>query len=196
MSNKNVKTNPIPKSNLRQRKGFNLEWMKDENGLWVIRKESYTKTLDTVLRKWIVTETEISWLKPKDLGYVKRIEFDIIVQREGYTNTMQKRIILALQHMKAEIPDIEEYKGLHLKYTKPTYYKRKFSKGAITLSEFQTQITQKLSVGADKRIKPIGKERLITEVEAKKLLKNCLVLGIFSEVNNRLSECAGFWNLT
>jgi len=189
-----VKLTPIPKTNLREKKGYFQEWIR-EGDKWLIRREVYTKTLDTVLRKWVVTESHIEWLTPSDLGHVKSIDFSVIIEREGFTSTMKKRKIYALQAMKAEIPDIEEYKHLLLKLIKPTYFKRRFEKGAICLNDLNTQVTQKLSVGIDRRIKAIGKEQLITKSQAQKLLKECKVLGIFVEVNERLTECISFINL-
>lgn len=191
MKKEKSKLTPIPQTSLRTKKGYWEEWIR-EGDEWLIRREVYTKTLDVVLRKWIVTESHIEWLTPSDLGHVKRIDFSIIISREGFTSTMKKRKIYALQRMRAEIPNIAEYKHLLLTLVKPTFYKRKFEKGAICLNDLNVQTTQKLSIGISKRIKAIGEEKLITRKMAQKLLKSCAVLGIFAEVNERLTECVGF----
>lgn len=190
MRKEKSKLTPIPKGNLRTKKGYNQEWIREGNK-WLIRRENYTKTLDVIEREWKVTESQIIWLTPEDLGYKKSIEFDIVIERSGFTEAMKPKKIYALQHMRAEIPLIEEYRHLVLKLIKPTYYKRRFEKGAICLSDLNVQSTQKLSIGIDKRIKAIGKEQLITKAQVRNLLKECKVLGIFVEVDERLTVCAG-----
>jgi hypothetical protein len=115
-------------------------------------------------------------------GFVKQLEVSIIVRREGYSPSMEKRIWFGLQKLKFQVPlDDSRYHDNYLYFNKHMGFpcvrhinlKQDFTEGLDMSSEF---------------IQKTEKAQRITALKARELLQNHEVLGIFNDFENQLAE--------
>lgn len=183
-------SSPIPKGNLREKTSTWETWTK-EDGKHLIRIERITKRFDLVLREWKIVKTDVSYIEPSERGYVKSLTFSIIIKRIGYDSHMRESSVYILQPCKFTVPKVEEYKSIVLKLVQPSYYKKRFERGRVVMCDMSVHVSQPLDI-IHKWLKEDGKEKLISEKEARRILKNCEALGIWQERGGRLTVCASF----
>jgi len=168
------------------------EWILNK-GEYRIRHKEIVKEFHPVLRKFIIKDEKITWLHPSERGYVKRIEYSIILIRHATsTETLQPVKGYFLRKYIAEVPNAKPYKYIHLKLSEATYYKKRFKRGGLLHCDFDGMVSQILEINDPDYTTKISTSRIPLET-VNQLLRECKVLGIYEESDDgKLRTCASF----
>jgi len=166
-------------------------WILDK-GEYRIRRKEIIKEYHPILRKFIIKDEKVTWLHPSERGYVKRIEYSIILVRHAIsTETLQPVKGFFLRKYVAEVPNAKPYKHIHLKLSEATYYKRRFKRGGLLHCNFDGMVSQLLEVNDPDYTTEVSTSRIPKET-AEQLLRECKALGIYEESDDgTLRTCAG-----
>jgi hypothetical protein len=121
-------------------------------------------------------------------GFVKSLTVDVIIRREGFSPTMERKIWLGLQKLEFKIPARDSRYRFHY---------LKFEKGMTSpcLSIFDPSlgtfcgITERLDITSE-FVRKVGSAKKITPQKAKQLVQDKAVLGIFSDFENSIAQVA------
>lgn len=122
-------------------------------------------------------------LNMSEAGYVKSIEFNIIIKREFYSQNGEPKIWYGLQRMVAKIPNERSFRYLFL-YKEPTMQNIAITYFDPTvLDGFGThaKITSLIDFSDGQYVKKVGSAKKLSVEQLRLKIKNREILGVFKD---------------
>lgn len=123
-------------------------------------------------------------------GFVKQLEVSIVIRREGFSPSMEKRVWFGLQKIRFQIPENDSnFRDAYLFFAKGMSFPclRWLGQKADYCETLDLQPFTKGDMTV-KLIEKIGKAERVTGQRARVLLQSKEILGVYNDFENQLAE--------
>jgi hypothetical protein len=161
----------------------------EPNGSPYFEKTTEIHEFDAYFQKWVKKSelTKVEKLKPEQIGLVKNLDFQIIIKRSAISeSTLTKKTGFFLQRYKVSIPKEKRYNDDYI--SMPKGVKRPHINHLAQSLGNYCGFCEAISPNDTEYIKKVGTAKRITVTEARHLIEQKAVIGVFTEDGSDLSQ--------
>lgn len=163
-------------------KVYSVDNLVKHQGKWCFERIHYEMHWSSIQMKWIEQKEleKKEYISLEEKGIRKVQTLDILIVREGLDRFLKPIFIYLKVTLKARIPNSPEFENMYLKKIKGHKTRNKWIRGCFILSELDKGTAQILNF-QHAWVKRVGKETIVSQDEAQKLMDNAEVADLMTE---------------